>query len=346
VWPGGSKLPEDTDSVILEVVRVLSNFLGRGDGAHSPVPIEYRKARPDEVPSALAIILGSGGVPAGDPQVTDFLQLAAQRDIDVREVWVATAHGRPLWAILPILSPGHTAMLFTPGPRPEVLDLGPLVEAVCQSVTGHGAVLAQILADPTDHAARARFAELGFREMAELLYLHCGPGRDMAPIALPENFRWQTYSPQTHELFERAILESYQQSLDCPALNGVREIGDVIAAHKASGEFDPRFWFVLIERDEPRGVLLLSRVPRTDTAELVYLGLVPQVRGRGIGDLLMRQALLTVLEMSLARLTLAVDSKNSPALQLYFRHGMQRIGSKVAMMRDLRVLSTPAPHVP
>ena len=327
-------------------MRVLSNFLGRSDGVGPRSSIDYRKARPDEVPAALAIILGAGGIPAGDAQVADFLDLAAQRGIDMRDVWVASSNNRTLWAMFPILSPGHTALLFIPSPRPEAVDVGPLVEAVCESIVGRGAMLAQVLLDPTDQPARTRFAELGFREMAELLYLHCGLGRDTAAMALPENFAWQTYSDQTHPLFERAILESYQQSLDCPALNGLRNIGDIIAGHKASGEFDPRFWFVLMEGNETRGVVLLSHVPRTDMAELVYLGLTPKVRGRGIGDLLMRHALWTLREMKLARLTLAVDAQNAPALHLYYRHGMQRMGIKIAMMRDLRRLSTPTPHVP
>ena len=327
-------------------MRVLSNFLGRSNGVGPRSSIDYRKARPDEVPEALAIILGAGGLPAGDAQVADFLQLAAQREIDVRDVWVAAANNRLLWALLPILSPGHTALLFIPSPRPEAVDVGPLVEAVCESIVGRDAVLAQVLLDPIDQPARSRFAELGFREMAELLYLHCGLGRETTSVALPENFAWQTYSDESHALFERAILESYQQSLDCPALNGLRNISDIIAGHKASGEFDPRFWCVLMERDEPRGVVLLSHVPRTDMAELVYLGLTPKVRGRGIGDLLMRHALLTLREMNLARLTLAVDAQNTPALQLYYRHGMQRMGTKIAMMRDLRGLSTTTPQVP
>src|SRR5207302_922390 len=119
-------------------------------------------------------------------------------------------------------------------------------------------------------------------------------------------------------LFARAIADSYQSSLDCPDLNGVRDIKDVIAGHKASGEFDPAGWFVLLEAGEPRGALLLSHVPRTDAAELVYIGLVPSARGSGLGDLLMRQALWAVAAMRLARLTLAVDSRNDPALKLYY----------------------------
>jgi ribosomal protein S18 acetylase RimI-like enzyme len=36
------------------------------------------------------------------------------------------------------------------------------------------------------------------------------------------------------------------------------------------------------------------------------------------------------------RLTLAVDARNIPALKLYYRHGMTRVASKLAFMRDLR----------
>jgi len=80
----------------------------------------------------------------------------------------------------------------------------------------------------------------------------------------------------------------------------------------------------------------LNRVPRSEFAELVYLGLTPPARGRGVGDLVIRHALWTVRKMELSNLTLAVDAKNAPALRLYFRHGMQQVGRKTALIRDLR----------
>jgi ribosomal protein S18 acetylase RimI-like enzyme len=153
--------------------------------------------------------------------------------------------------------------------------------------------------------------------------------------------RWQTYSPALHERFAQTILASYGGSLDCPGLNGIRDIEDVIAGHKATGEFDPRLWFLLESGDgrdqgAAAGVLLLSRLPHADNVELVYLGLTPAARGKGLGDVMMRQALHAVAAEGLSRLSLAVDSTNTPALHLYYRHGMQRIGSRVAMIRALR----------
>jgi ribosomal protein S18 acetylase RimI-like enzyme len=55
-----------------------------------------------------------------------------------------------------------------------------------------------------------------------------------------------------------------------------------------------------------------------------------------LGEVLMRQALAVTAARGQPRLCLAVDARNTPALKLYYRHGMQRIGSKVALMRDLR----------
>ena len=52
---------------------------------------------------------------------------------------------------------------------------------------------------------------------------------------------------------------------------------------------------------------------------------------------MLRQALWATSQMGLQRLTLAVDGATGPALKLYYRHGLGHIGTKTAMLRDLRV---------
>jgi ribosomal protein S18 acetylase RimI-like enzyme len=52
--------------------------------------------------------------------------------------------------------------------------------------------------------------------------------------------------------------------------------------------------------------------------------------------LLMRQAMSCTLRAGLSRLCLAVDSLNQPAIKLYHAAGMSRVGSRLAMLRDLR----------
>jgi len=110
---------------------------------------------------------------------------------------------------------------------------------------------------------------------------------------------------------------------------------DVIIGHKGAGDFDPALWFVLTANGQPLGVLLLGLATHADALELVYLGLAPEARRRGLGELLMKLALLSVVRHNRAELTLAVDSRNVPAMRLYFRHGMRRMGSRAAMVRVL-----------
>jgi GNAT superfamily N-acetyltransferase len=205
--------------------------------------------------------------------------------------------------------------------------------------------LAQVLLEPGDDATRRIFESRRFIRMAELIYLHTAIRRPLPPPPLPPGWVWHSYGPKTHQLFADAILASYQQSLDCPGLTGVREIEDIIAGHKASGEFDPAYWTVLCRTrsanaqgrgaEEALGVLLLSRLPRGDTVELVYIGLSPEARGLQLGEWLMRHALHSALSMGVLRLSLAVDSINRPALKLYYRFGLSRMGSKIALMRRL-----------
>jgi ribosomal protein S18 acetylase RimI-like enzyme len=306
--------------------------------------MEYRPARAEEIGDGLSLVLGTPSAPAGHEQVAEFVKFASARGLEVRDLWVAGVEGRMEWAALPLVSPGRTVLLLTPGGLPKNLDIGPLVEGVCRWAADKGVHLAQTLVDPADGMAKQAMAALRFREIADLLYLHVNAARGLAAPPAPDGFAWHTYTADNHDLFARAISESYRDSLDCPALNGLRTIEDVIAGHRASGEFDPETWYVLTESDKPAAVLLLTRVPRSDMAELVYLGLSPASRGRGIGDLMVRQALWAVRQkLNLPRLTLAVDSRNVPALKLYYRHGMQQMGTKTAMLRDLRVAGAPAP---
>jgi ribosomal protein S18 acetylase RimI-like enzyme len=68
----------------------------------------------------------------------------------------------------------------------------------------------------------------------------------------------------------------------------------------------------------------------------VYVGLIASYRGRGLGNALMEHALSTTASVGCRRLSLAVDSKNKPALQLYHRHGLSKVCTRAALIRDLR----------
>lgn len=260
--------------------------------------------------------------------------------MDLSQIRVAEQAGRVVWAVMPVISPGRTMLLLSPPRISRQLSdtVAPqLVEHVVAHFAGEGIQLAQALIDPREKGAIALYQLCGFERLAELIYLHRAVRASNYP-ALPDGHHWTFYAPQTHAAFGRAISASYAGSLDCPSLNGRRGIEDVIAGHKAAGDFDPRLWHLLCAEgeDEPLGVLLLARSARSDALELVYLGIHPAARGQGLGELMMRQALAVAGASGCGLLSLAVDSRNAPALKLYYRSGMSRVCSRIALLRDLR----------
>jgi mycothiol synthase len=334
----------------------LSNFLRRGDAPRPVVPpsvtppsaTRYRPVVQAEVHACLRLILGSHGRGADNAQVLDFLQFAVHRHIALADLWLAERDGRIVWAVLPIVSPGRTMLLLTPTHHPTTPNdpaATQLTDAVCAHFAGRGIRLAQALLEPTDVAARPALEAAGFHAMAGLDYLHAGVRRTYPPPKIADALSWVRYTPETHDLFVDTISGTYQGSLDCPALNGVRDMEDVLAGHKASGEFDPSLWFLLHEATgrgdaSALGTVLLSRMTKSEAMELVYLGLSPHARGRGLGDLLVRQALAATAASGVSKLSLAVDSANRPALGLYHRHGFQQVGHKLAMMKMLQPRGT------
>lgn len=318
----------------------LSNFRRRRDERlTSEATFECRRVERGEIEPALRLLLSDSSHGASDDQVLDFLAFALHRRIDVNNLWVAMADGRIAWTLLPVPSPGRTMLLFSPSRirrQTPLRAVRELVQAVASHMRQQQVDLAQLLIDPRDQAIIHAYDACGFEQLAELVYLQktVRAGSCMPP--LPPGVSLQVYTQESHPHFARTILRSYEGSRDCPALNGRREIEDIIAGHKSAGEFDPQRWLLLLEHGQPVAVLLLSRSPHSDGVELVYLGLAPEARGRGIGDLMMQIAFAQVAADQRMQLSLAVDAQNNPALKLYYRHGMHRVSSRIAMLRDLR----------
>lgn len=307
-----------------------------------PDNLVFRPAQLHERHPALRMALSSSAGFADEASVMDFINFADQRGIDLSGLWLAESAGKFLSALLPVISPGRTMLLFAPGFLPRInmqQATIALIDHVCTHCAIHDKVLlAQALIDPSQLCLQDIFIQAGFQKLARLEYLQGFPSVDIQSPLLPPGYHWVHYTPASHDLFVQTILQTYEGSLDCPALNGVRSIGDILAGHKASGDFDPSAWYALLDGSTPRGVLLLSSTEGSDALELVYLGLCPSARGLGLGRLLMQEAMAMVHRRNLNRLTLAADAQNIPAMRLYARFGMQPIGQKNAMMRQL---STP-----
>ncbi|NCF40274.1 MAG: GNAT family N-acetyltransferase [Planctomycetia bacterium] len=95
------------------------------------------------------------------------------------------------------------------------------------------------------------------------------------------------------------------------------------------------WWHVLRIDGVPSGVLLFNRGADGHSIELVYLGLVPMARGRGLGKTLLTFG-LAALDGDGARIVvLAVDRENQPAVRLYRRAGFRHSVRRTAMVHPL-----------
>jgi mycothiol synthase len=299
--------------------------------------LEARPARGGEIEAGVAILLASDPTRAPHDQVQNFLTMADQRGINLRYLWVAVQGQTVRWAMLPVVSPGRTMLLLSPPWLPKDLPaeaIAGVIEGACEFHRDQGVQLAQLLIDPAELSLRTAYIAQGFTDLAELVYLQ-REVRKVVPLPpMPSSLQLANYSAQTHDLFASTIARSYEQSLDCPGLSGLRDMEDVVAGHKGI-EFDPSIWYLLTVNQAPSGVLLLGTATHANALELVYLGLVPEARRRGLADILMNIALLSVLRRNRSELTLAVDSRNLPATKLYFRHGLKRVGSRAALIRKI-----------
>ena len=270
-----------------------------------------------------------------------FLHYARTNAVGLDGLWSWLDHdGRLAVSVLAVPSPGRTAMVFASHPRnaADAALVARVIDHVCGQVAGWDVHLTQALLEPGEKLERSAFGEAGFQELATLSYLERSLSRSNPPTppAWPPGTRTEKYRDELYDVLARTLEQSYEQTLDCPGLYGLRLTADIIAGHRATGTFDPALWTLLYVDEQPAGALLLNPFPAHRTVELVYLGLAPSARGRGLGRQLLRHGLTLLKGRRERTLTLAVDQRNTPALALYEAQGLRRIVQRVALIRSLR----------
>ncbi|MBN1344423.1 MAG: GNAT family N-acetyltransferase [Phycisphaerae bacterium] len=297
--------------------------------------MEIRPLDANEVGEALGLILDQPGLGRAElrAQVASLREYMKDQPLGQGALYGVSDAGRIVSAGFCLDSPGRAALLFVPSMAlsPECSEvtvalLGRLVEA------GHqrGMRLFQVLVPPDSPRDSALFEAAGFDRLAELIYLQRPTTLPLQGVSGQPDLTYEEYSRRSHGLFSRVIEQTYQDSLDCPKLTGVRPIEDIIAGHKATGEFDPSRWLVASVDGRPAGCILLARVKNRSALELVYMGVVPDARGRGIGKVMLHDAIQNALVQGLMYICLAVDADNVPALAVYRECGFSETMRRVA----------------
>lgn len=162
----------------------------------------------------------------------------------------------------------------------------------------------------------------GFRPLTRVWTMGRGVG---SSEFVPFTVEFQPANLPRRSTFLDTLIRTYDGSLDCPELNEART-PDEIRDGFLSSATDLDLWWLLRSQEEDAGVLILTR--DGDRCEINYLGVVPQFRRGGIATQAVRFALRQAEEKNATELTLLVDSRNQPAIELYRRHGFGIRGSR------------------
>lgn len=195
-------------------------------------------------------------------------------------------------------------------------------------------ILAQALLPNASDPISGDLLALGFAHLAELQYLLLR----VSPKSTPFSDSPLTLKPSAtadFNLFKRLLLGTYESTLDCPALAGLRDVEDIVSGYQAVGEHDDSLWFVVEWQHQPAGLLLLSAYPEHTQWELVYMGVLPEFRGRGIGDRVLAELHHRAQQAGVDSVVLAVDAANAPAVNMYARAGYVEWSRRSAYIKPL-----------
>lgn len=286
---------------------------------------------------------GAPAPAAREAHLQQFMAYTVDHDIDVgRQVLAIDPDGCVVGSCLWVPAPGRTAALFAPNLQQypgmaqatQACVAGALADAAEAEVC-----LVQAMLDPSDQVGERTFAAAGLARMATLLYMERRTPLLAPSYTVPPGVELVPYRADLAAEFEAAVSASYENTRDCPALSGLRDVRDVIRGHMAVGTFHAELWTLVRIDGAAAGCLLLAEVPQRSALEVAYLGLVPAARGRGLGRLLMQRTLGTAVRRGVVLVSLAVDEGNEPALKLYRRFGLSTVARRLAMVGQL-----PAPR--
>lgn len=233
------------------------------------------------------------------------------------------------------LQPGRAATVC---PARTVLDEDPstaervLIE-VLKGLARHPVRLAYAIVDGVANNDERLLRACGFDRLAALLYLVCPA--DRFPSSIPHSLlAFDPCGPAQQERLRHVVAATYEDTLDCPALNGIRDIGDVLEGYGVS-QADPALLLAVRSGPDDVGCLLLADYPDFGNLELAYMGLVKGARGRGWGRLIVAHAKWLAAQLGRERLVVAVDETNGPAMAMYELAGFDAWDRRVCYFKQM-----------
>jgi len=201
-------------------------------------------------------------------------------------------------------------------PRAEGLRDG-LIRRAAVEIAAKGARTIYVALDPDDVLGQA-FLGAGFSRGPLMLEM---TGETPPSEAAPGEGRWVLYDASRRAQFAAVFYRTLEGSLDFPELPVSRDGAKLMETFEGRGGFSAEDFVVLEGAEGGGAILLLVELPER-ALEIAYMGVVPELRGRGVGRLLMARTFERARARGARRVSVTVDSRNIPAASLYRKSGL------------------------
>jgi ribosomal protein S18 acetylase RimI-like enzyme len=282
-------------------------------------------AKPAEFPAVLNLLFRGFTAAEQITAASQAVRLLATAELDPGGLLAAHANGQLVGAMLSITTPGAVGLIWPPQAL-QASDVRTVEDALIGATHKRLRLLNVKLAQALLHSRELPLSDSlirnGYRHITRLLY-HRRWLDDLAATDLvaPDDLTFRTFRVVDRDLFTSTLRRTYVETLDCPEVEGARTIDEVMAGYQAQAGHDPNRWWVALQGADPIGAVLANASPEEPAWEIVYAGIVPERRGRGLGRSLVRHALIEARLAGVQVVALSVDCRNEPALRLYHQLG-------------------------
>ena len=200
------------------------------------------------------------------------------------------------------------------------MQAGKLIDQYLKQMQASGIAQIQALVDANDVSAKLAMLYSSFRQVTTVKHLLFDLNLAVCGTDVPrlkQDFRVRPACEFSRESVDQLVAKTFEATLDCPDLDGLRSSSEVVGGFLESKPWDESLpWWILCEGAKPVGCSFVNPHPKS-IYELAYVGLVPSVRGQGLGRFLVESAIADCRRRGGEYLATAVDMQNWPAQDIY-----------------------------
>lgn len=260
-----------------------------------------------DLAAAIALLRGSSG--AASEHRTTSINLSSGNQVEASDILVAR-NDDMCGAIIARKLPGGVGIIGAPRTLdgdPDIADA--LIVAALRHLTG--VKIVEAFCSPLENDLGNSLLRTGFTHVTRIWELR----RPLqCPLASADRIALVPYVADP-TAFRRILVQCHQDSLDCPEIHGRLTEDELLEGYRDCAP-DMGQWWLAKSADEYVGTIILA------SQTLAFIGVVPAKRGQGFG----RGMIESTTQLS-PELSLVVDERNAPAIQLYVSAGFALVGS-------------------